>query len=70
MVSKFLDDPTVEESGIVVLLWKILGLCGKRESYNAKNISFTPDIVSKIPMVRMFKISSEISAQISRLSNG
>ena len=44
-MSKFHDDPMVDESGIVVLLGQILGLYEKRESYDAKNISLTSDII-------------------------
>ena len=45
VVSKFHDDPTVDESGIIVLLGQVLGLYEKRESYDAKNISLTSDII-------------------------
>jgi len=48
VISKFHDDPTVEESRIVVLLRLFLGLYGIRESYDAKDISLTSNIaVSK-----------------------
>ena len=38
-VSKCYNDPTVNESEIIVLLGQVLGLCGKRESYDANGIS-------------------------------
>jgi len=53
-MSKFHNDPAVEEFGIVVLLRHVLDLYGKRESYDAKDISITSNKFSKIPTVRMF----------------
>ena len=55
MMSKFHDDPMVDESGIVVLLGQILGLYEKRESYDVKDISLTSDTVTQSPMVRTFE---------------
>ena len=54
-MSKFHDDPTVVESKIVVLLEHVLDLYGKRESYDAKDISITLDIFMQISMVRMLR---------------
>ena len=55
MVSKFHNDPTVEDIGIIVLLEQVLGLYGKIESYDAKDISLTSNIVSQITTVEMFE---------------
>ena len=45
VVFKFHDDSMVDESEIVVLLGQVLGFYGKRESYDAKDISLTSDII-------------------------
>jgi len=55
LVSKFHNDPTVDEFEIIFLLGQVLSLYEKRESYDEKDISLTPDIVLKIPTVRMRK---------------
>ena len=55
VVSKFHDNPTVDESEIVVLRRQVLGLCGKRESYDTNDISLTSDNISQIPTMRMFE---------------
>jgi len=52
MVLKFHDDPTVNESGIVVLLGQIWVYMGKRELH-ARDISLTIDIILQIPTVWM-----------------
>ena len=53
-VPKFHKDPTVKKSKIIVLLGQVLGLYGKRENYNTKEVSLSSKIVSQITMVRMF----------------
>jgi len=45
----------IDDSRIIVLLGQILGLRGKRESYDAKGISLTSGIISQITMARMFE---------------
>ena len=50
---QFYNNPTVNESGTLVLLGKILDLCGKRKGYDAKGNSLTFDIFSHIPTVRV-----------------
>ena len=55
VVSKFHNNPTVNESEIIVLLRQVLGLYKKRESQDAKVIYLTPYMFLKIPMVRMLK---------------
>ena len=52
MVIKFHDDPTVNESRIVVLLRQIWVYMGKRELH-ARDISLTIDIILQIPTVWM-----------------
>ena len=52
MIIKFHDDPTVNESGIVVLLGQIWVYMGKRELH-ARDISLTIDIILQIPTVWM-----------------
>ena len=61
-MSKFHNDPMVNESGIIGLLEQVLGLCWKGEGYNAKGISIFSDIILQFPMVTMFGKSSNLGA--------
>jgi len=54
LVSKFRNDPTVNKSGIVVLVGQVLGLYGKGEGYDEKGVSITLDNFLQFQMVRMF----------------
>ena len=54
-VPKFHNDPMVNNYEIVVLLRQVLGLCGKGEGYDAKEISITSDICLQFPTARMFE---------------
>jgi len=54
-VSNFHNDPTVIESGIVVLLGQVLDLYGKGEGYYEKRISITFDIFSQFSTEKMFR---------------
>jgi len=69
VVSKFHNDPTANESKIIVLLGHVLGLCRKRKNYNIKGVSLTSDIVSQIPTEECLEMNFELGAQISQRSN-
>jgi len=49
VVSKFHDDPTINESEIIVLLGQRFGCMWKKRKLNARDIYSTRDIISKIP---------------------
>ena len=48
-ISKFHYNPTVNETRIVVFIKIALGFCGKEKGYNAKGISLSSNMISKIP---------------------
>ena len=68
MVSKFQDDPTVNESGIVVLLGQVW-VYARKEKAQCERHFFHHKHYLKHPNGECVKISSEPRVQISRRSN-
>ena len=56
LISKFYDNSTVNESGIIVLPRQILGFCRKRKGYDVKCISLRFDWLSKFLTVKSLGI--------------
>ena len=55
LISNFYDNPTVNESGIVVLP-RVLGFSEKRKVYDVKCISLSSDMISKFPLIKSLGI--------------
>ena len=67
-ISKFHDNATVNESGIIVLLRWFWVFAGKK-SYDAKGISLSSDMFYNSQRWDCLEMSSESGAQISQRSN-
>ena len=73
VVSKIHKDPTVDKSGVVVLLGQVLGVCGKRES-SVRGTFLPPQILSQKSQTvgvceNKFQITCSNFMKIQRLKN-